>query len=93
MTNRKENQYILRRGVQELVYMQLYESVGPPTEIIALNCKKRENDWIVVLKATVAGKPMVAFFNHDTLGDAILGMCAMLTYGRVQWRPDKWVKG
>ena len=53
------------------------------------NIKKRPDDWLVVIKITRKGKPLVAFAGVHCLADAYTVPMAMCAGDVLQFRPDK----
>lgn len=49
-----------------------------------------EGSWRVMVKATIKGKPVVAFTGAAHFDDALEALLWEASVGALQWKPDKW---
>lgn len=59
-------------------------------ELTGVNIKRREEDWILVLKARRKTKHQVCFFTGDSIEDCLVNMAHGLLWDLATWKEDKW---
>jgi len=61
------------------------------SELTGWNIKKRDDDWLIVIKATKGGKHFVAFVGVNSLAEAFDVPMAIIGGNALSWVPDKFV--
>lgn len=54
-----------------------------------LSIKKRDDDWLLVLRGTKGKKPVVLFVSGDDFEDCVLTVAKLVSRGQDSWLPDR----
>lgn len=49
----------------------------------------KDDDWLIVLRATYKKRKQVAFVAEDTLEEALIGTAHRFCFGLLQWKEDQ----
>lgn len=59
-------------------------------ELQSMSIKPGDFDCLIVVKAIVAGKRVVAFISSDSMVNALLKLAHTAQQGTLRWKPDRY---
>lgn len=78
-------------GLVSAVEFGLVEAIGRAGgELTGFAVKFRGGDVLLIVKATLAGKPQVAFIGAEDLGSALLKAVREGNQDKLRWREDRY---
>lgn len=90
MASTELDRHMLRVALDTLREWEYWLTWGHGAELVGLSFKRRDNDWLLILKAVHNERHVVAFCTGQDSMDALKNAAYLCARKELRWKKDKY---